>query len=232
MARTKAPTRVADLKPADYNPRKMTPEEHEALAASMDLFGDLSGVVFNRRTGNLVGAHQRREHMPTDAAIAIHGTRSRKPDRQGTVAVGWIEFDGIRWAYREVDVDEPTEKAMNLAANRWGEAAWDYAKLPTVMQATGWDPEKLAATGFRADQIEVLLGVEFDPGQATDPGGAARSDNEGGGWRLDLTPDQWAPLRDLAEKTGQEPGELVADLAVRQLAALQALELGDAADAD
>lgn len=42
--------KVQDLKPAGYNPRKITKAQLERLKKSLDEFGDLSGIVFNVRT--------------------------------------------------------------------------------------------------------------------------------------------------------------------------------------
>lgn len=118
----------------------------------MDRFGDLSGVIFNVRTGRLIGAHQRRQHIPDDAEIVLVAPRRRKPNAQGTIANGWLTIDGERWAYREVDVDEHREKAMNIAANRWGEGGWDFEALPDLLreiresvplELLGWDPSAL-----------------------------------------------------------------------------------------
>lgn len=159
----KAPRVAGDLKAAPYNPRAMSPEQHELLAESMARFGDLSGVIFNRRTRRLIGAHQRRQHIADEAKIELHGRRTSRPDAQGTIAVGFINVDGERWSYREVDVDEVTEKAMNIAANRWGEGGWDFDMLPALMREIsvtfaldliGWDADGLAAMGF--DAIEQL----------------------------------------------------------------------------
>ena len=48
-----------DLSPASYNPRKISPEQLKALGDALKVFGDLGGIVRNRKTGNLVGGHQR-----------------------------------------------------------------------------------------------------------------------------------------------------------------------------
>lgn len=166
--REKAPQTVGDLVGAKYNPRKHTPEELEALRRAMAEFGDLGGIVFNRRTGNLIGGHQRRTHLPDDALIHVDGDRARRPNAQGTVAVGWIVVDGERWQYREVDVSPAREKAMNLAANRFGEGAWDYELLPDVLAGIGGELD-LDLTGFTVPELEKIGVLEPDP-LSLDPG--------------------------------------------------------------
>ena len=48
-----------ELKPDPTNPNRMDPSDKKRMARSLDEFGDLSGVILNRRTGLLVGGHQR-----------------------------------------------------------------------------------------------------------------------------------------------------------------------------
>ena len=75
------PRTVADLRDASYNPRHMSESALTALGVSQSEFGDISGFVFNVRTGNLVAGHQRKKNLPADAKITgfeavsdAHGT--------------------------------------------------------------------------------------------------------------------------------------------------------------
>ena len=54
---------TADLIPADYNPRKdLKPgdPEYDKLKRSMEQFGYVEPVIWNKATGRVVGGHQRR----------------------------------------------------------------------------------------------------------------------------------------------------------------------------
>ena len=53
------PTSIPDLKPAPYNPREITADALKRLQRSVEEFGDISGIVWNRQTGNMVSGHQR-----------------------------------------------------------------------------------------------------------------------------------------------------------------------------
>ncbi len=103
-----------DLRPATYNPRKITDGRLKELKSSLERLGDLGGVVNNVRTGNLITGHQRLKVFPLDAVI--HKVPFH--DDIGTVAMGHIEFDGKRYSYREVDWDLDKEKMANYVANR------------------------------------------------------------------------------------------------------------------
>ncbi len=105
--------KVSDLKPNAKNPRKVTDKKLKDLKKSMDEFGDLSGIVFNKRSGQLVGGHQRIQVLPKNAII--DGNRIVVPD------IG-------DFSYREVDWDENKEKAANIAANK-GAGEWDMDQL-------------------------------------------------------------------------------------------------------
>lgn len=54
---------ISALHPADYNPRTISDRAFSGLSASMDRFGVLSHIVWNKRTGNIVGGHQRYRHL-------------------------------------------------------------------------------------------------------------------------------------------------------------------------
>jgi len=48
------PETIDDLKADPKNPRKISPEALDGLRYSLGEFGDLSGLVWNKRTGTLV----------------------------------------------------------------------------------------------------------------------------------------------------------------------------------
>ena len=98
---------IDDLRPADYNPREMTETGRSGLRWSLDEFGDISGITWNQRTGNLVCGHQRvHELKARGASLRIDGARAELVTESGEV-----------FAVRVVDWEEPKEKAANLAAN-------------------------------------------------------------------------------------------------------------------
>ena len=86
---------VKDLLPADYNPRKdLKPgdPEYEKLKRSIEQFGYVEPVIWNEKTGRVVGGHQRLKVL-TDMGIT--------------------EVDVV-----VVDMDTEKEKALNIALNR------------------------------------------------------------------------------------------------------------------
>ena len=60
MAKTKPRTPgLGDLIYAHYNPRMISAAALAGLKRSLGKFGDLSGIVWNQRSGHLVAGHQR-----------------------------------------------------------------------------------------------------------------------------------------------------------------------------
>lgn len=149
--------RVKDLSPNPNNPRSATEEKLRQLKTSLEEFGDLSGIVFNVVTGNLVTGHQRTKDLDESSAV-VYTKKYSKPTRTGTVAEGYILFAGEKLAYREVSwEDRHREMAANIAANK-GAGKWDLPKLGEWMRELGsFDVDfDLNLTMFDEDELEEL----------------------------------------------------------------------------
>ncbi len=134
-------TTVADLKAAAYNPRVISKAQLAALGKAMREFGDLSGIVHNTRTGNIVGGHMRVKHL----------------DPTWPIVDGFVQGpNGERWSYRAVDWPEEKEKAANLAANKMG-GEFDMTGVEAMLkelQSLNYD---LDLTGFLADERDKMF---------------------------------------------------------------------------
>ena len=80
-----------DLKPAPYNPRKISPQALKGLVESIKRFGLVQPILVNKRTGLVVGGHQRIEAMKKAAMT--------------TAQVGYV------------DLSDDEETALNIALN-------------------------------------------------------------------------------------------------------------------
>lgn len=164
--------KVKELVSNPKNPRTITDAKLKLLEKTLAEFGDLSGVVFNRKTKQLVGGHQRLKHFRQDAAIIIE-KKYAKPTKTGTIAEGFIDYKGERFRYREVHWDEKREKAANLAANK-GAGEWDFSLVGEWMRDLQDLKFDLDLTGFGANEREPLLheleDVNFEAGTEADQG--------------------------------------------------------------
>lgn len=128
---------IKDLKEAAYNPRIISQKRLDNLHLSMTTYGDLSGVVFNKKTNNLISGHQRLKPF-RDKGIKTKVDTKPVKDNFGTVAEGWItartSSGEIRIPLRIVDwSDKRAEMAANIAANAQG-GDFDRGKLGIMLE--------------------------------------------------------------------------------------------------
>lgn len=150
---------IADLAPNAANPRKITVKRKAQLRKSLEQFGNLSPITWNKTTGNVIGGNQR-----------LEGYRD----------LGHTEVDV--WV---VELDEAKEKAAIIALNNHA-GEWDggpLAKIIRDLQDTDLD---LQLTGFEnverdVDGLKKLI-ANLDGGE-TDSDGALKkttTQNPGG----------------------------------------------------
>jgi len=139
--------KIEDIKIAAYNPRKnLEPNdpEYQKLKKSIVTFGYVDPLIFNERTGNLVGGHQRLKIL---------------------IEQGLKEVD-----VSVVDLPLEKEKALNLALNRI-QGEWDEDKLAELLADLKQIPDfDFSETGFDLPEISEILDREeeakeddFDP---------------------------------------------------------------------
>jgi len=130
---------IVDIKPAKYNPRKdLKPSDPEylKLAKSMKEFDLVEPLVWNKRSGNLVGGHQRLKILKdigqTEVEVSI------------------------------VDLSDAKEKALNLALNKIS-GEWDLPMLKDLLQEIDTGAFDIEITGFDDKEIEDLINQLHQP---------------------------------------------------------------------
>jgi len=124
---------VAELLPADYNPRKdLKPgdAEYEKLKRSIEQFGYVEPVIWNKTTGRVVGGHQRLKVL---------------------MDMGMTEVDCV-----VVEMDEDKEKALNIALNKIS-GDWDKDKLALLIADLQGADFDVSLTGFEPAEIDDLF---------------------------------------------------------------------------
>ena len=131
---------ISKIKPAPYNPRqdlKPGDPEYDKLRRSLDQFGCVEPLVWNQRSGNLVGGHQRFKILLA------------RGDKDADVSV--------------VDLPPEMEKALNLALNKIS-GDWDPRKLAQLLdelvELPGFDVQ---LTGFDLPDINALIAESLPP---------------------------------------------------------------------
>ena len=121
------------LIPADYNPRKdLKPgdPEYEKLKRSLEEFGYVEPIIWNKTTSHVVGGHQRLKVL---------------------LDMGITEVECV-----VVEMDAEKEKALNVALNKIS-GDWDKDKLALLiadLQGTDFD---VSLTGFDPGEIDDLF---------------------------------------------------------------------------
>jgi hypothetical protein len=145
---------LAELAPNPNNPRFATEEALVKLKKSLSEFGDISGIVYNVRSKQLVGGHQRQKVLPPKSQIVVT-ERYQKPDKQGTVALGYVSTEDGQMSYREVDWSAEKEVAANLRANNPAGVFDDDAVVKLLQEIEGKVDFDL--TGFTGEELVELV---------------------------------------------------------------------------
>ena len=136
---------ISKLNPAAYNPRRdLKPGEpdYEKLKNSIDTFGYVEPLVWNSRSGSLVGGHQRLKILIEQGLKEVE------------VSV--------------VDLDLGQEKSLNLALNRV-QGGWDNEKLAALLKEMGEMPDfNVSLTGFDTPEISSLFDRYLPEGDSED----------------------------------------------------------------
>lgn len=135
---------VAELLPADYNPRKdLKPgdKEYEKLKRSIEQFGYVEPVIWNATTSRVVGGHQRLKVL---------------------IDMGITEVECVI-----VEMDEDKEKALNVALNKIS-GEWDNDKLALLIADLQGADFDVSLTGFEPEELEDLFREDTKKGVQDD----------------------------------------------------------------
>lgn len=124
---------LSQLIPASYNPRvelKPGNPTYEKLKRSIETFGYVEPIIFNEKSGTVVGGHQRlsvlRDMGETDIECVV------------------------------VSLDENDEKALNVALNKVS-GEWDMDKLSDLLTELDESDYDVTLTGFDIAEIENMI---------------------------------------------------------------------------
>jgi hypothetical protein len=123
----------SEIKNAAYNPRRIKAANRARLNQSLEEFGLVEPVIWNTRTGNLVGGHRRLEYLD-----AVEGT------------------DDYRLTVSAIDIDPTREKALNIVLNNASaQGEYDDKLLSKLLRELDEDGA-LELSGFSAVDLERM----------------------------------------------------------------------------
>jgi len=133
---------IKKIKPAAYNPRlDLQPgdADYDKLQRSMETFGCVEPLVWNKQTCNLVGGHQRFKILLAKGATSVD------------VSV--------------VDLPLAQEQALNVALNKIS-GDWDENRLADLLKGLAAIPEfDVSLTGFDTTEFSDLLDRVSEEGE-------------------------------------------------------------------
>lgn len=126
----------SQITPAPYNPRTIDANARRRLKKSLKDFGVVGGIIVNKRTGyTIVGGHQK---------VSILDEIYKYPENDYYLRV------------EVVDVDEKTEKTMNIALNNGSiTGEWNYDALRELIPDIDYKDAGLT------EQDLDIIGVDF-----------------------------------------------------------------------
>lgn len=169
---------IEELKEAAYNPRiQLEPgmPEYEKLKSSIETFGDVEPIVWNERSGNVVGGHQRLTVLKN---MGIKTT---------LVSV--------------VDLPDTEEKLLNVALNKI-KGDWDKVKLEELLQ--DFSVNEAFVAGFDPDEIALLQADNSDLEQDIDDWLDDEDEYYGASWVITLNFENNYYAKCWAENNGYE----------------------------
>ena len=149
--------KLSELKPAPYNPRQSTAKQEKHLKASLEKFGVVEPIIYNKQTGYIVGGHFRVREL---------------------TKLGYKEVECVI-----VDLNEEDERELNIRLNAntgewdWDSLAneWDAEKLddwgldlpilmnePSLDELIGEEKNKPASMKITFKTVEQLQEAEND----------------------------------------------------------------------
>ena len=147
--------KLEELKPASYNPRKISNEDYKKLQKSIEEYGVVDPIVINTKTKTILAGHQRFD-------VLYHNS----PESE----VNILKLGDISWVFPHTDLkikDENHEKALNVALNHIS-GEWDISKLTPLLdelaelnlgELTGFDLE-LEEIDYNLVDIPETVDVE------------------------------------------------------------------------
>jgi hypothetical protein len=127
----------AAITPAPYNPRTMSADAEQRLRANLARVGLLTTLVWNERTGHLVGGHQRLRLLD---------------ELEGGTA--------YRLGVAVIDVDDARERELNVFLNNtWAQGEFNADALLALIAEAGGEESVITAMGFTAPELLLEYGA-------------------------------------------------------------------------
>lgn len=149
--------KITDLKPAEYNPRRISDDDYQKLKNSISTFGLVDPIIVNLKNMHIVGGHQRYDVLLDEHML----------DNDFLAELPMIRLGDVGFVFTDTELsirDDDHEKALNLALNKIS-GDWDNDKLSMVLEDLEDSDLDLELTGFEEYELMELKfnnDIEYD----------------------------------------------------------------------
>ena len=133
------------------NPRKITDAQLDQLKSNIQELGDLSGIVHDLNTDEIISGNQRSKVININECEIEIVKKYDEPNEQGTIAFGFVIFENQRLNYRQVRWNEKQREKACITANALG-GEFDYDIL-----LENWDIAELENWGIKDLENKIVL---------------------------------------------------------------------------
>lgn len=147
--------KLNQIKPVDYNPRRISKAEFNKLINNLREFGLVDPIVINLKNYHIVGGHQR--------YFAIK-------EEYGNAELDLLRLNDIGWVFFNNDLEiksEEYEKALNISLNKLS-GEWDIEKLSKLLTDIEESEFDNDLSGFKPadyelynDDVDILDDIFF-----------------------------------------------------------------------
>ena len=140
--------KITDLKPAEYNPRRISDEDYQKLKNSISTFGLVDPIIVNLKNMHIVGGHQRYDVLLDEHML----------DNDFVAELPMVRLGDVGFVFTDTELsirDDDHEKALNLALNKIS-GEWDEQKLQPLLEELELSPIDIQLTGFSEPELEEL----------------------------------------------------------------------------
>lgn len=146
--------KTTELKEFSKNPRKISEKQFTELQQWLDELGDLSGVVHDVNSNQIISGNQRTKAFNLEDCEIKIIEKYNKPTRTGTVALGYVIYKGEKFSYRQVKWTKKQCDKANIIANKAG-GEWDFEIL-----GKNFNFDDLSNWGFGKDELSFFDDIQ------------------------------------------------------------------------
>jgi len=176
----------AQLTAAAYNPRKITDQERDKLKAALKRHGLVAPVTWNKRTGNLVGGHQRlsimdslmgtQEYALQVSVIDVEAAREKELNvlLNNSQAMGTFDLDMLQSVFSDSEVSilgagfTQNDMVQMFGTGVFDNRDQDLSDFATHLAEISEKYTKVAEANKRKGESENYLVFVFPTGDAVD----------------------------------------------------------------